>query len=88
MRKWWNNVRLVEAFIKGWQRPGQQEHSFTPPEAREAIEQQQITYEAARWYGRKKLRRELQKINHKMLREHRESGLVRAVEELWGGRKV
>jgi hypothetical protein len=79
MKPWWNNVRLVEIFLRKRFNP----HPPLSASARAAVEQQQVAYDAIRWYGRRKLRRSLRKINHRLLHDDGNSKLAKEVKRIF-----
>ena len=88
MKKWWNDPRIIEAFLVG-KLPAFLHRAFrqklsSEPHLKTDLQSQQIVYEAARWYGRKKLRKSLQKVNHRLLHEETDSALVKEVDRIFG----
>lgn len=90
MKKWWNDTRIIDDFLTG-KLPAFLRHAFrqklsSDPHLNANLKSQQIVYEAARWYGRKKLRKSLQEINHRLLHEEADSKLVKEVNRVFGKR--
>ncbi|MCB0593750.1 MAG: hypothetical protein H6557_18315 [Lewinellaceae bacterium] len=87
MRKWWNDIRRVERYLfsrltadeqKGFNRQLEQDS-----ELRERVEHQQTAYEAIRWYGRRKVRREIKNVHRRLIAERPDDSLARRIRELF-----
>ena len=53
--------------------PGNQEHRFY----------QRITFEAIRWYGRRKVRRAIKKVHRRLVTEQPNSALSRSLRRIF-----
>lgn len=88
MKKWWNDPKTIDAFLSG-KLPAFLRHAFrqklsNDPHLKADFQNQQIVYEVAHWYGRKKVRKSLQKINHHLLYKETDSALVNEVNRIFG----
>ena len=87
MKKWWNDIRKLEAFLFKQLPPQQQEelkkNLLLHQEAKELANHQSTTYEAIRWYGRQKLRKHLKTLNKQLLHSSKESSLSREIKTLF-----
>lgn len=51
----------------------------------EQTEQQEITYEAIRWYGRRKVRREIKAAHRRMITERPNGRLAKKIRRIFSG---
>ena len=87
MRKWWNDIRRVERYLFGRLKAEEQDafdrQIEQNPELRERVEHQQTAYEAIRWYGRRKVRREIKNVHRRLIAERPDDSLARRIRELF-----
>ncbi|MCB0587062.1 MAG: hypothetical protein KDD06_17300 [Phaeodactylibacter sp.] len=86
MKKWWNDLRrLWHSFLN--RQTGQPEirQSSGPGEN---AEHQSITFEAIRWYGRRKARRDARAVHRRLITEKPEGALARQLRRLFPGRNL
>jgi anti-sigma factor RsiW len=87
MRKWQNDIRHLERYLFGWLKAEEQEvferQLEQHPELKEQVEHQQTTYEAIRWYGRRKVRREIKNVHRRLITERPDSPLARHIRRLF-----
>jgi hypothetical protein len=89
MRKWWTNVRIIEAYLNGQldisKATALRAMLSRNGGAKRLISDQKIAYEAIHWYGRKQLKRRLKKLNHRLLHQEANTDLYREIQHIFKG---
>jgi hypothetical protein len=89
MKKWWSELQAIERYLRGTSGQEEQQAFRNRLQAdtalQERVAQQQLAYQAIRWHGRRKLRREIQALHHRLLAEQPDSQLARKIQELFPG---
>lgn len=87
MKKWWNDIKKIEGFLFKQLPPRQhkplEESLSLHQEAKDVVNDQATTYQAIRWYGRQKLRKNLKTLNRKLLHSTTEGALSREIKTLF-----
>ncbi|MCB9293112.1 MAG: hypothetical protein H6559_08255 [Lewinellaceae bacterium] len=92
MRKWWNDLRLCWRCLFGRDRadgPGvfpRRQPNEAPP--RKRPEDERAAYEAIRWYGRRKARREIRKIHRRLITDRPDGNLARQIRRIFPGARL
>ncbi len=80
MKKWWNDIRRFGRYLSGRLK---QEAFCTHASSEEQAEYEQTTQEAIRWYGRRKVRREIKNVHRRLITDKPDSPLGQRIRKLF-----